>query len=409
MSVHLIDRGEAGRGYKVRWREHGRNRARTFGLKRDAEAFDREIERRRVLGPLAVQQLTGRAGPTLNQWIETQWGPQHAANLEQATRDRYANVYKVHIEPWLGGAPIGELSVSVVRGWQAERVKAGVKPGTIHKARTLLSSVLRHAAESEAIQANPVALVRAPKSGHHDAIQPLSPAVIERIRWHLLHPATREVSASIAGQRGRRRYELPALGTPQTWRRDALIVSLLAYGGLRPGEVRALRLGDVREHTLLVQRAANPDGSVKATKNDRNRSVKLLAALEQEIREYRLAVGRPPDKTLLLVDDHGQPWDKSAWQVWRKDRWRPACEAAGLDPVPRPYDLRHSFASLLLAEGRQPLYVARQLGHSLTVLLTSYAHLIDEYEERPKIDADAEIAKHRETARPRSTAAAYSR
>jgi integrase len=33
-----------------------------------------------------------------------------------------------------------------------------------------------------------------------------------------------------------------------------------------------------------------------------------------------------------------------------------------------PYALRHSFASLLLAGGRQPGYVARQLGHSTEVL-----------------------------------------
>jgi hypothetical protein len=70
----------------------------------------------------------------------------------------------------------------------------------------------------------------------------------------------------------------------------------------------------------------------------------------------------------------------------------PACRAAGLEQVPRPYDLRHSFASLLLAGDRQPLYVARQLGHSVSVLLSTYAHLIDEYEERERIDADAEIA-----------------
>ena len=77
------------------------------------------------------------------------------------------------------------------------------------------------------------------------------------------------------------------------------------------------------------------------------------------------------------------------------DRWAPACRAAGLDDIPRPYDLRHSFASLLLAEGRQPVFVARQLGHSLTVLLSTYAHLIAEYEEAERIDAEAEIRKAR--------------
>jgi hypothetical protein len=53
----------------------------------------------------------------------------------------------------------------------------------------------------------------------------------------------------------------------------------------------------------------------------------------------------------------------------------------------RDRDLRHSFAPLLLAEGRQPLYVARQLGHSVSVLFFTYAHLIDEYEELDGIDA----------------------
>ena len=113
------------------------------------------------------------------------------------------------------------------------------------------------------------------------------------------------------------------------------------------------------------------------------------------MREYRLAIGRPADACLLLVDDHGEAWDKTAWQMWRVDRWAPACRAVGLDPVPRPYDLRHSFASLLLAEGRQPLYVAKQLGHSLAVLLSTYAHLIDEYAERQPIDAEGEITKAR--------------
>jgi integrase len=37
--------------------------------------------------------------------------------------------------------------------------------------------------------------------------------------------------------------------------RDATFVALLAYAGLRPGEALALRWGDIRERTLLVQRA----------------------------------------------------------------------------------------------------------------------------------------------------------
>jgi integrase len=402
VSVHAFTREDGSRAYKVRWREQDRNRGRTFALKRDAEAFDRDIERRRQLGPLAVQQLTGRGGPTLGEWISEHWAPEHAATLAPATRDRYANVYEVHLAPWLDGVPLGEISVARLRGWQAERMKAGVKPGTIHKCRTLLSSVLRHAAESDAIPANPISLVRAPRADQRDAVKPLAPVTVEKIRHALLNPARRTVSGSEDDRRRRRGYDLPALGTPQTRLRDVTIVSLLAYAGLRPGELRALRFGDIREHTLLIQRAANPDGSAKPTKNHQNRTVKLLPALEQDLREYRLAAGRPSDKRLLLAHDDGRPWDKTAWQIWRTDRWRPACGAVGMEKPPRPYDLRHSFASLLLAERRQPAYVARQLGHTTAVLWRTYEHLMDEYEMATSLDANAEILKARSSGSARA-------
>jgi integrase len=356
--------------------------------------WDREVARRRQLGPLAIEQLTKRGGPTLGQWISERWAPEHGVTLAQATRERYANAYIVHVAPWLDDVPLGEITVALLRGWQADRLKAGVNPGTTHKCRTLLSSVLRDAAESEAIPGNPLSLVRSPKSGPRDAVQPLSPMTVELIRAELLNPAPRAVVASSDGQRRRRAYELPAPGTSETRRRDALIVSLLAYAGLRPGEVRAAGFGDARDKTILVQRAANPDGTIKATKTEQHRSVRLLAPLVQDLREYRLAIGRPADDALILSED-GRPWDKTAWQLWRVDRWAPACRAIGLDPLPRPYDLRHSFASLLLAEARQPLYVAQQLGHSLTVLLSTYAHLIAGYEDSHRVDTEAEIAAAR--------------
>lgn len=64
-------------------------------------------------------------------------------------------------------------------------------------------------------------------------------------------------------------------------------------------------------------------------------------------------------------------------------------------PAPRPYDLRHSFASLLLAEGRSALNVAAQLGHSPALTLSTYGHLFAEFEDADRIDAEAEIAAAR--------------
>ena len=121
----------------------------------------------------------------------------------------------------------------------------------------------------------------------------------------------------------------------------------------------------------------------------------LLAAPAQDIRVWRLAVGRPPHEALMLLDDDGCPWDKTAWQLWRVERWVPACGAAGLDPVPRPYDLRHSLSRCCSRPAISRCGVARQAGHSLGVLLSTYAHLMAEYEQRERIDPDAETAAAR--------------
>jgi integrase len=385
-----IERARRGNGWVLRWREGDKQRSRLFDRKGDAEDFDADRRRRRQLGPLAVHLLTARDGATLDQWVEQRWAPEHAENLEASTRERYANVYACHVVRPLGDTPLNELGVARLREWQAAMVKGGAGAGTIDKARTMLSSVLTHAAESGAIMGNPLSLVRAPRSSHTDAVLPLSPAQVEAIRQQLLQPPAREVGASRAGQRRRRRYDLPPRGTPQSRSRDALIISLLAYAGLRPGELRALRWEDVGENGIHVQRATTPDGAIKATKTGHRRTVQLFSPLARDLREHRMAAGRPPAGTLLLADGEGQPWDKTAWQNWRSRRWTPACRAAGIDPVPRPYDLRHSFVSLLLATGAPSMWVAQQAGHPPRVLVDVYAHLIAELGER-RVDATAEI------------------
>ena len=69
----------------------------------------------------------------------------------------------------------------------------------------------------------------------------------------MLTPRTRTVPASGPGKRPRRAYEA-AIGSPAERQRNALIVSMLAYGGLRPFEDRASKWSDLREiRTGLAQ------------------------------------------------------------------------------------------------------------------------------------------------------------
>jgi integrase len=71
---------------------------------------------------------------------------------------------------------------------------------------------------------------------------------------------------------------------------------------------------------------------------------------------------------------------RNDWQNWRRRTFADAIKPTGLARA-RPYDLRHSFASLLLAEGRTIDYGAKQLGHSALMTMNTYGHVIDELED----------------------------
>lgn len=77
-----------------------------------------------------------------------------------------------------------------------------------------------------------------------------------------------------------------------------------------------------------------------------------------------------------------------------EDAWQPACRAVGLEGA-RPYDLRHSFVSLLIHEGRSVVEVARQAGHSPTMTLDVYAHVFDEFDIAERVSAEDQIAQAR--------------
>ena len=103
----------------------------------------------------------------------------------------------------------------------------------------------------------------------------------------------------------------------------------------------------------------------------------LPAPLVQELNEYRLSIGRPDDSALIFPGRNGGLWSDSAYRYWRRKVFNPAAKTAGVEH-PRPYDLRHSAASLALAEGRNPVEVAEMLGHFPQMLWGTYSHVIRE-------------------------------
>lgn len=128
--------------------------------------------------------------------------------------------------------------------------------------------------------------------------------------------------------------------------------------------------------------------------------VRLLAPLARDLAEWRLACGRPADDQLAFPGQDAQPWTVEAYKSWSRRAFARARDAAGADKATKPYTLRHSFCSLLLAEGHNVIYVARQLGHKASLTTDVYGHLIDEFEGHERVDAEAAIRAAREALVP---------
>jgi integrase len=303
---------------------------------------------------------------TLGDYVTGTWAATHAATLAPKTRIHYASLYDHHVRPYLAALPLREINAETVGRWQADRLAAGAGPVAVRHAMDLLGSALEQAFVSGRIAENVVRRVKKARPPRREEVQALSPTAVEAMR------AALDI-------------------------RNATLISVLAYAGLRPGEALGLRWGDVRKRTLLVQRAVAL-GEETDTKTRRHRTVRLLAPLAADLRSWRMAAGRPADSELVFPGLDGSPWTLAAYQSWRRRAFKRATQAAGLAHA-RPYDLRHSFASLLLHEGRSVIYVARQLGHDARLTLTRYGHVIDELEDAPRIEAEPAIADARCAAR----------
>ncbi len=230
----------------------------------------------------------------------------------------------------------------------------------------MVQGVLQRAVEWQYLAANPARYVRKPPSRRKRAVRPLPPEKIEEMRARLI---TNEQS------------------------QDALLVCLLGYCGLRPGEALALHWESVGARRLLIDSCVSL-GELKETKTGRVRTVPLLDPLVEDITSFRTALPAHRVHGLIFATAQGRPWSEHMWRNWRRRVFGPCANAAGLIGV-RPYDLRHSFVSLLIAEGRSILEVARQAGHSPTMTLNVYGHVFDEFDPVERTPAAQRIQQAR--------------
>ena len=172
-------------------------------------------------------------------------------------------------------------------------------------------------------------------------------------------------------------------------RQDAALVSVLAYEGLRPGEAFALEWRDVLDdegrprERILVRRALS-DHQISMPKSTHAREPELLTPVAAELAELYVTAGTPDLRSLIFPNTRGgfirrQNWRKRAWLPALRevrpchtcqatgragDRRCDSCDGTGTAGYFRPYDLRHTAATLLIYAGRTINEVAEHLGHA---------------------------------------------
>jgi integrase len=334
--------------WRARYRDpSGRERSKSFARKVDAEQFLVGIEDTKLRGAYVDPQL-GRVlfGEWAERWFRT------TADLKPSSRRTYRKLLDNQILPAFERAALGGIDTLAVREWIAGLVERGLSPSRIRNAHQVLSQILAAGVEGGRIARNPAAGVRLPR-------------IVRRDMHFLTARQVEDLAAAIDPRYG-------------------LLVRFAAYTGLRAGELVALRvrhLNLLRGRFEVGESATEVDGRLVwgPTNTYARRTVHLPRFLCEQLAAYLAERPHGPDD-LVFTAPQGGPLRE---QKFVAGIFKPAAARAGLPHRLRFHDLRHTCASLLIAQGASVKAVQAQLGHaSATVTLDRYGHLFPDELQR---------------------------
>jgi integrase len=259
-----------------------------------------------------------------------------------------------HINPALGRLKLSKLTAAHIQSLYAAKLRDGLKPSSVRYIHAVLHRALEQAVRFNLIPFNPASRVDPPKI-RQDEITPLDAEQARRF----LHAT------------GGDRFE-------------ALYVLSLTTG-LRMGEALGLRWSyvDLDAMTLRVSRQlqrvrdggglvfGEPKNTSRRTIDLPQRAVEALSAHRKRQMEELRAGSEWQDYGLVFASGKGTPLD--AQNIVNR-HFKPLLKRAGLPNI-RWHDVRHTYATLLLARGMHPTYVQKSLGHaSVQLTLDRYSH-----------------------------------
>jgi integrase len=327
--------------YRTAGGRSGRQRERSFGPGlRGAEGFALKVEhdkRARVF-------VDPRAGQVLFRDAAATWLDQHLG--ADSSIAAYRSVLRSHIDPAIGGKPIGVIRRQDIKALIAGMHRKGLSASRISRAHLVISAVLAEAVRDRQLAESPCTGIQLP--GVVTAADFIIPAHTQ--------------------------LEATAAGLPPDW---SATVWLMHGCGLRIGEALAVslrcRISD--GSTLRVREQVNPFAQLRPLKSRRAgefRDIPLPAYVSEAIDKHLAGHGTTPDGYLFQGRKYKLVTRRTYQQAFQR-----AAASAGLPPGFIPHSLRHLYASTALAEGIPITEVSRWLGHnSIEITHQIYGHLI---------------------------------
>lgn len=330
----------------------GKQKWKTFKRKKDAERF---------LNGTAVEVEEGTyvsvkplpMGELFDAWLSRSLEVRLKTGvLKPSTAKSYRSVVEVHLRPAFENYRSDHLSHEVVEAWAAQcadRIAEGAfSAKSYNNLMNLLGAILKWARG------------RGQRFLRHDPLAEVHRARVEREEAEHLEPD-----------------ELARLLEAAQGTRDRTIIATAAYTGLRRGELFGLQWDDLDERDAVLRvRRSNYQGDLGRVKTrSSERTVDVPGRLVAILRGYRESYPELEGGGYVFRTETGSPLDPDNWY---QRRFVPTVKRAELRSIGL-HTLRHTYASLLIANGESIKYVSRQLGHaSIQITADTYAHLLKE-------------------------------
>jgi integrase len=319
------------------------------GALQDARFTRAEIQARLGRGDL-ITRGDRKLADIGEEWLAVQH------HLRPRTRQLYETALRRHINPRLGNKRIGDITVDRVAAFLVDLQEAGLAGSTIRNVMTPLGRILSYAARRGLISENPINRL---ERGERPRIGRREMRVLDRDEINAL------LQAAVRSYR-------PILATA-------------LFTGLRQGELLGLTWADIdfADEAVHVRCQLDRSGERTAPKTPQAyRQVILMPSLARLLREHKVASPYSGPEDPVFATLTGAPMH---YRNVSRRGFAAAVVKSGLDQPGQPrlrfHDLRHTFASLMIAQGLNIVYVSRQLGHSTpSFTLNVYSHLFDRAE-----------------------------